>query len=662
MNANHKPQTANRIGAAISLFAFFVYFLTANRTASFIDAGELATVATTLGIAHPTGYPLFTLLSYFVTKLPLGIPIIFQLNLFAAFLCSVGLFFFFKFLVFFTTEFSNLKPLRKESFGQTSNPPSTSLGMMNFIPAICGTLLLAFSETYWSQAVAVEVYSLHVLFLSLLLLFFTKAIHVSKITNYELRMTNDKKYFLTFSFVLGLSFTNHLTTILLAPAFLFLFFKTFGFNKEAWKKVLSLVLPFLLGLSVYLYLPIRSSQNPMFDWGHPATLERFLWHVRGKQFSVWIFSSMEVAKQQFSYFVTHLPAEFAYIGFAFGVIGIFRIWKDKRALWFTSLLFIGCVLYSINYDIKDIDSYFLLAYFVVAIWSAFGVLFLQEQFGKKKLVVSSQKSVGKKQQTDKSQITNLKPQIIQFSLIALCLLPIPFHYSEVDESKNFLVEDYTKNILNNVENDAIIISYQWDYFISASYYFQTIDKYRPDVTIIDKELLRRTWYFPQLERHYPSLIHNSRNEINTFLVELNKFEHNEPYNNFTIEQSFRNVISSFITKNMKERAVYVTPEIEAEYTQGFQRIPDGLLFRLVPDGGSVPIITPKYFSFRPKEKQGLLPDMTLEFYVRGYANQAMYFLRRGEKETALKLAEEALKINPAKREALFVKQQILRPQ
>ena len=36
------------------------------------DSGELASTAYTLGIAHPTGYPLYTLLGYVVSNLPVG--------------------------------------------------------------------------------------------------------------------------------------------------------------------------------------------------------------------------------------------------------------------------------------------------------------------------------------------------------------------------------------------------------------------------------------------------------------------------------------------------------------------------------------------------------------------------------------------------------------
>ena len=130
-------------------------------------------------------------------------------------------------------------------------------------------------------------------------------------------------YATLFALVLGFSFTNHMTTILLAPAFLAAFFYANRYNDRAtWKKLRALFLPFFLGLSVYCYLPVRASMKPVMNWGNPADAERFLWHISGKVYRVWIFSSFESAGKQFKYFVDTLPGEFAYLPLVFAAIGI----------------------------------------------------------------------------------------------------------------------------------------------------------------------------------------------------------------------------------------------------------------------------------------------------------------------------------------------------
>src|SRR5206468_2379248 len=64
--------------------ALVVYLLTVCRTISGWDAGDLATSSYTLGIAHPPGYPLYTLLGrIFALLVPIG-DVGFRYGLFSA--------------------------------------------------------------------------------------------------------------------------------------------------------------------------------------------------------------------------------------------------------------------------------------------------------------------------------------------------------------------------------------------------------------------------------------------------------------------------------------------------------------------------------------------------------------------------------------------------
>ncbi len=114
-------------------------------------------------------------------------------------------------------------------------------------------------------------------------------------------------------------------------------------------------------------------------------------------------------------------------------------------------------------------------------------------------------------------------------LVAIVAAELTANWPEVDASSDFLVHDYTATILDNLKPNAVIISYQWDYFVAASYYFQYIKHIRDDVTVIDKELLRRSWYYLQMKKNHPALYEKSKSEIDSFLEELDKFEHDAPY-------------------------------------------------------------------------------------------------------------------------------------
>ena len=74
-----------------AFFVFVVYLFTIAPSVVQIDSGELATVQITLGIAHPTGYPLFTLIGFLFSLIPLPFTKIFQMNLLAAIYCSASI-------------------------------------------------------------------------------------------------------------------------------------------------------------------------------------------------------------------------------------------------------------------------------------------------------------------------------------------------------------------------------------------------------------------------------------------------------------------------------------------------------------------------------------------------------------------------------------------
>ncbi|MEW6104067.1 MAG: DUF2723 domain-containing protein, partial [bacterium] len=65
----------------VFFISFGVYLHTLTPTVGFHDSGELITCTWTLGIAHPPGYPLYTLLGkVFITLIPIG-NIAFRMNM-----------------------------------------------------------------------------------------------------------------------------------------------------------------------------------------------------------------------------------------------------------------------------------------------------------------------------------------------------------------------------------------------------------------------------------------------------------------------------------------------------------------------------------------------------------------------------------------------------
>ena len=601
-----------------------VYLITLAPTVTFIDSGELAAVASRLGVAHPTGYPLFTILGRVFTFLPLGDEV-YRLNIMSAVMSSAALFMFFNLMVFIITD-KNLPDDKSSDTRKISDDAVYNI-------SLAAVLVLAFSRTFWDTANAIEVYSLHTFFLVTDIYLLLKACSYDQ--RREESYVRKERYWLLYAFVLGLSFTNHLSTIFLSVGSIYLYFAVNGFKKDSFKRIMILTIPFLLGYSVYIYLFIRAENN-VLSWGYPHTFDNFWRHFTGKQFSIWMFSSFENASKQFSYFTNNYPAEFLYIPLLIAIPGIIEIYsKSKKLFYFTLLLFGFCILYAINYDIYDIDSYFLLAFIVTAIWFGFGLLFICKKLKE-----------------------NIKA--ISFAFLLISLIPLSQNYSKVDESKNYFVKDYTMNIFRSAEENSIIFSTQWDFWISSSFYQQYVKNIRPDIVVIDKELMRKSWYMNHIQKQYPEVYEKSRSEFEIYLNELLKFEKNpERYTKpvtesdrqdlMKIQTSFLNLLNSIVDKNYGERNIYTTFEIEQEKNERFgkdyNRVPEGLLIKYSKEKGFVDYKEPE-LTFTITDKDGYHYNFIMNAYYNAYLSRANYLMNYSQYDEAEKLIRKAADVKP----------------
>lgn len=618
-----------------SVFIFLIYFFSLAPGIVQIDSGELAAVASLLGIAHPTGYPLFTFLGFIFTKIAPFASKIYSLNVISSIYTSIGFYFIAKTIFLVLTELCATD--RSDKLQKKKGKPKKSFEIrfdsehLKFI-SIISAFIIGLSKTFYIQSTSVEVYSLHITLISASIYLFLKAYCQNK-SNESKKSSEIKnlKPYLVFSFVFGLSFTNHMTTILLIPAFAYLFFTTFQLNKKLLFQLALMLIPFLIALSLYLYLPIRASQNPEINWGNPVTWENFKRHIMGWQYKSWIFKSTESASKQLKYFISIFPGEYAYFGLILIFLGAYFLFKiNKKFFVFFSLLFFTCLFYSINYDINDIDSYFLLAFISSGMMIPFGLF----EFLKK--------------------LTNVSlVRIIGVLLIATMFF---INFPKVNQRENVEFHQYSREMLNSLEPNSIIISYLWDYFISPSLYLQFVENLRRDVVVIDKELVRRSWYFVQLKRNYPDVFLKSQELINGFLPELRKFERNENYNSQVLEKYYRDIISSFIIRNINQRPVYVTPEILVNEMKNqwlvlpdsLTVIPDLFAFRVIKKNESnnyVPLKKKSYeIKFRKVNDQYLnnLKNIVTMMHI----NRALYEYEFGQIVEAKRLILEAHKIDP----------------
>ena len=226
--------------------ALAVYLRTLMPGMAFGDWGEMQTVPHVLGVAHPTGYPTYIILSAIAQLVPVG-SIAFRANLLSAVLVSgaVGV-----------TVAILLR-----------------LGTRPLI-AIASALAMGAVPTVWAAATVAEVNPLHLLFVALLL-------HRALVWEEHRRLRD----LLIGALLLGLALGNHLLIVFVAP-FVVLFVLWVGRREIAarpWVMVAAAVAE-LAGLATYLYIPIAASLSPPLAYNHPVTLDAFLWLVSGTQF------------------------------------------------------------------------------------------------------------------------------------------------------------------------------------------------------------------------------------------------------------------------------------------------------------------------------------------------------------------------------------------
>lgn len=613
MSATHAPPHREKrldvlTGLFLSIVAFAVYLRTMSPGVGTEDPGEIATVLHTMGIAHPTGYPLYTMLgSLFVRFLP-GEPDIWRMNLFGAVLTAASVFFFHG-----TCRFL-LSSRGAALFGGTGVAPDEAAGRAG---AAAATLIFAFSAVFWFEAVSVEVYALHLVFLALVTRLFLEAVAAAG-------KEKGGRIWILFAYALGLSFAHHMMTVLLAPAFLWLFFRSLGFGRAAWGRIAVAVPPFLLGLSAYLYLPIRSAASPVMNWGEPRTPEALWKHVTAAQYGQQMFSSWEIAGRKLAQFTVDLPADFGWPALVLAAAGLclLVLRRARGFLVFSLLVFATGLFYAVNYAFDD-PNFHLHPHFMVALWAGVAIAWMWRARGGWRVPAQS------------------VCVLAAFSSLA-------FGFSAMDKSRDTLVDDYARNVLASLDSGAVLFTNEYERFGSPAFYLQMVKGLRTDVAVIDIILLGNPWFFPHLEARHPALMAASRPEIAAYREELDRFIGGRP-DTAAYEARLRAMFRSIIARSREAgRPVYFTSSINDSEAPGYRLVPSGMVFRLEPEDASLPYIPPRDFVHAPLPPMRVnrLSEKIRVEYAEGYANQGAHLLAHGDTAGAVERFRKAVGTYP----------------
>ncbi len=304
MNATQRPAVYPRAATVVCfVIPLLLYATTAARTVQGGDTGEFACVAMLGGVAHPPGYPVYSLLARAVGHLvPFG-PLFWRVAMASAF-CGAA----------------TCAVLLAVMWRVTGRVGASMLAALAF----------ALSPLEWRLAGVPEVFTLHALASACVLLF---SLRLAESERGKLRRDG-----FALGLVCGLGLANHQTLLLLFPLVFWAVASVLRREGRAALKVLpGLAGGGLVGLSAYLLLPLFAhfSGPESLVWGRTDTWQGFMTHVLREEYGTFrlhtgVDASAATAALQIRTFADELVRQNMYLFALVGVVGVVVAFGKKR--------------------------------------------------------------------------------------------------------------------------------------------------------------------------------------------------------------------------------------------------------------------------------------------------------------------------------------------
>ncbi|CUT04168.1 DUF2723 domain-containing protein [Candidatus Chrysopegis kryptomonas] len=572
------------IALVLFLISFSVYALTVQPSVPFWDCGEFIAVSYSLGVPHPPGAPFFIILGRIASLLPIAENIAKRVNLISGLASALTVMF-----LYLTTVRLILR--------WKPNPQTLLEKLSVYGAPVVGALALAFSDTFWFNAVEAEVYAT-----SLFLMSFT--IWLGMVWFEKADKIESDKLILLIAYVIGLSIGVHLLSILtiftlamlvyfrfyekvdlksftmmgvIAIGIFFLIYKviifwipsmlddmpavpaivaiavSYGIYYTYQRKqrisftFLTGVLLVFLGYTTYALIIIRANDKPAINENAPDNLVRFVKYLEREQYgeqpsplkrrwsqepahqenyqkyqSDWdFFIKYQFNHMYLRYFLwnfvgragdiqdapvafikaesgwgkaSEFPNRYFAIPLLIGLFGLYYHYKKdwKMFLSFLALFLVTGVGLAVYLNMpepqpRERDYVFVGSFFAFAIWIGIGVSGLVD------FVSEAIKSEIKK--------------IYGIAVLAVSIFVVPVNmlvqnWDDHDRSGNFVPWDYSYNLLQSCEKDAILFT-NGDNDTFPLWYLQVVEGVRRDIRIVNLSLLNTDWYILQLKHEEP---------------------------------------------------------------------------------------------------------------------------------------------------------------
>ncbi len=462
---NLKKQWPHLVVVFVALFSVYAY--SAPRTVTLEDDGLFIMSSYFLGIDHPPGYPLLTLLGKLFTLLPVG-SIALRVHLLSAFfgaLTCVALWLVVRAL------------------------------FADAVSAYTGAVLYGLSATFWSQAIIAETYTLNTFFF--FCLFYLALVFLA---------TKNLRVLYVFAGVFGLSLANHWPLMLLStPCLVLLLLPARCEVLRASPRMLGIA--FVVCVLPYLWMVVRSRMDPEINFYGPISgFESLLFFVSRQGFrNVDVSQSADIADKldYQGFLLMEMVRQYTPVGAAlagFGLVQQFRRLNLSTAFallagWLGSSLVLGAML---GFDYEPlmkaaIRRYPLIPYGILAVWLVLALDALTSRVRRGAAAVR----VG--------------------TFAALAAVVFLSHRDVNVRRDDTWARDYATAVLESLDKGAVLFVHGDDDSFPIGY-MNRVEGFRPDVTLYNDEgLLFRNRLFrfdaPDKGRQLSAFVRGSERRI-----------------------------------------------------------------------------------------------------------------------------------------------------
>lgn len=445
------------IAVIVSSAALIVYLLTITPSLSYLspDGSELATVPAILGLAHSPGYPVYTWLGYLFSLLPVR-DVAFRINLMSAVMAAMA------------TGGLYLVGIRLLPDGHLGDG-----GFERFIrrTACAGSsLALAFSPTFWSQALIAEVYTTNAAFIVFTLLALLRWERTQKALD-----------FFWFALLLGLSSGTHISTLGFGLGMAIFVLMTSWRVLINWRWWLAALAGFGLGIAQYAWLPLKAFtlNDAQMLRAAPTTWQGFYNYTLGAFSQMrFAFSLGELPGRLVLYF-SMLIDELGWFFLALGAIGLFSLLLRRPRHFFLLVgMYLVHIWFFMQYSVFDLNVFYIPAHMIWSLLTMFGALELFTW------IERAWQQVIQKRGREPQWSRRIQRGILAGACAAALLTPagwqVAENWQQNDYSRDTAINDFYANVWQTLPDGATLLTDSGVFGYDA-FYWRLVYNMRSDV-------------------------------------------------------------------------------------------------------------------------------------------------------------------------------------